>query len=1383
MNLRSTVVLFVLLAGGAVLAWYGPAMAPRLGLAPEKLDTTGAGTLNILENELTPAKVTRIEVRGEGQPVTLERSGSEWSLPGKWPTRKPEVEELVRVLTSLRSRFVPIPVPTSPDPSDLAPYGLDRPSLAIVMRGGDMDYRLQVGEEKAAKKTKGESPDTNTFARPTYLRVDDKPEVIRLEPGLIARLDKPVDYYQQRRLFQSEMVTKSGEGQDRVEQLAAVGLTARQKQPEGAHYALVKQGDSWQLKDPVIDRVDPDKLSTVLTAVPDLWAEKFVESPKKDLTEYGLKEPEDSLSVTLPGGDIRILQIGKVSGTKVRHITKQPPPGLGSQPPRMETVTEEYRYAKLQNNDQIFEIKADKLKDIFVAAKELRDPRLARFETKDVKRLELIRPEGTIVLVKDKDHWKMDKPLAADAEESKVSELLDKLARLEARDQDIADSKDLKGFGLDKPIATVKVTAEEESKEDKKKKTDKVYTFVLGKYDVDKKKVYVRLDGWDRINAVEDSVVPLVKRSELAYRGRRVLDFTVSAIDTIEIQRPGEKLTLKQDKGSWKLTAPSQADADSVAAGQLASSVSNLESVEYVSEAPKPEDLDKLYGLAKPALTVAVTFTDKTKSAQSLQIGKQREGKSEYFAKLASAPGVFVIRKDLHDVFDKGSLAYRPLQLWQVLSSDVADVRIKKEGQEEYDLNHKGSEWKITGPFEATAVPTLAQPMTQELAGPRCERYESHSAKDLQNYGLDKPYLRVAVTVAPKKADNEPKKDAPAAEAPKEKFLLIGKPTGPDAKTRFAKLANDNAVFVVGDKLVQAVDHDALDLLDRKLLAVTAATVDGIHTTGGESPLLLQKKGDAWQVLETPALEFTADSEAITEALNVWANLKAEKFAAYGAKAQPAQYGLDKPRFTIKVKVQQPEKDGKKPAPTEHTLALGKAVGNSEECYARLDNGPGIAVLSAATTKELTRSYLDYVDRTLFNLEPESIKFLVRKTGNDVLELAKRDEGWQILKPADQRADEETLQKLTEQLAHLRAARVAAYPAKDLKTFALDAPASVLTLKVIGADGKPLEKNLNLGKAADEATGDQFAQAVGSQAVVVLPGSFVKRLTAPPLAFRDRKLVRFADADKLVLERGSRKAVFTKVEGTWKLTEPLEAQAEQTDLEEFINEAARLQAEELVADKPADLKPYGLDKPEARWRFLSGDKEVLNLLIGAKDPTGSRVNAKLANDGLVFLLKPSMTAKALAEYRNRTIWPAAPDAAQVEGLHFGYAKNPFTLEKTGGVWQVQGKPDFQVSSRTMSDTLAAISGLKVERYVADKDADLQLYGLDKPELALDIQTPAGKKTLNIGRQEGGSKRYYAQVPEKKGEVFVISEADAGRIVRDLAAFKESSPKASAPAGQ
>jgi hypothetical protein len=43
--------------------------------------------------------------------------------------------------------------------------------------------------------------------------------------------------------------------------------------------------------------------------------------------------------------------------------------------------------------------------------------------------------------------------------------------------------------------------------------------------------------------------------------------------------------------------------------------------------------------------------------------------------------------------------------------------------------------------------------------------------------------------------------------------------------------------------------------------------------------------------------------------------------------------------------------------------------------------------------------------------------------------------------------------------------------------------------------------------------------------------------------------------------------------------------------------------------------------------------------------------------------------------------------------------------------------------------------------------------------------------LHVGRPEGESQRYYAQVPDKdRGDVFVIGEADAARIVRDLAGF-------------
>ncbi len=89
----------------------------------------------------------------------------------------------------------------------------------------------------------------------------------------------------------------------------------------------------------------------------------------------------------------------------------------------------------------------------------------------------------------------------------------------------------------------------------------------------------------------------------------------------------------------------------------------------------------------------------------------------------------------------------------------------------------------------------------------------------------------------------------------------------------------------------------------------------------------------------------------------------------------------------------------------------------------------------------------------------------------------------------------------------------------------------------------------------------------------------------------------------------------------------------------------------------------------------------------------------------------------------------------------------------------------------INETLAALAGLKLERYVVDKDADLQLYGLEKPMLVIELTTPTGKRTLQIGSLEGGSQRRYAHVPGSgRSDVFLLSEADVAKLVRDLAAF-------------
>ena len=58
-------------------------------------------------------------------------------------------------------------------------------------------------------------------------------------------------------------------------------------------------------------------------------------------------------------------------------------------------------------------------------------------------------------------------------------------------------------------------------------------------------------------------------------------------------------------------------------------------------------------------------------------VGKQRAGKEEYFAKLASAPAVFVLKKETHDILNKDSFAYRPLNLWQLQQLTTAAAALR----------------------------------------------------------------------------------------------------------------------------------------------------------------------------------------------------------------------------------------------------------------------------------------------------------------------------------------------------------------------------------------------------------------------------------------------------------------------------------------------------------------------------------------------------------------------------------------------------------------------------------------------------------------------------------------------------------------------------------
>src|SRR5262249_7741361 len=154
----------------------------------------------------------------------------------------------------------------------------------------DREHKLTLGEE---------SEKDNRFARATFLRLDDKPEIIRLGPGLVAELDRPQEYLQQRQLFEPERIAKAEDSKEKIQQVLATEI--RVQIPDGK-VGLAKQAGEWIITEPTPDRPDPEKLKTVLAGLPDFWADRFVEKKGKKLEDFGLASPEYTFTVTRPGG-------------------------------------------------------------------------------------------------------------------------------------------------------------------------------------------------------------------------------------------------------------------------------------------------------------------------------------------------------------------------------------------------------------------------------------------------------------------------------------------------------------------------------------------------------------------------------------------------------------------------------------------------------------------------------------------------------------------------------------------------------------------------------------------------------------------------------------------------------------------------------------------------------------------------------------------------------------------------------------------------------------------------------------------------------------------------------------------------------------------------
>src|SRR5262249_44159764 len=147
-----------------------------------------------------------------------------------------------------------------------------------------------------------------------------------------------------------------------------------------------------------------------------------------------------------------------------------------------------------------------------------------------------------------------------------------------------------------------------------------------------------------------------------------------------------------------------------------------------------------------------------------------------------------------------------------------------------------------------------------------------------------------------------------------------------------------------------------------------------------------------WQIVDSPAPPFAPQEDIVDDFLRTWANLRAEKIVAYGPKTDFAVYGLAQPSAVISVTLKGEEKNGKT---IEHKIILGKESGDGQR-YARVDEKPEVVVLGQAVVKDLSRSYLDFVNPSVLKFDLDTVAGLTRKMAGGDLDLDKKGDNWQL---------------------------------------------------------------------------------------------------------------------------------------------------------------------------------------------------------------------------------------------------------------------------------------------------------------------------------------------------------------------------------------------------
>ena len=567
--------------------------------------------------------------------------------------------------------------------------------------------------------------------------------------------------------------------------------------------------------------------------------------------------------------------------------------------------------------------------------------------------------------------------------------------------------------------------------------------------------------------------------------------------------------------------------------------------------------------------------------------------------------------------------------------------------------------------------------------------------------------------------------------------------------------------------------------------------LDGIIIQNGDDKTELRLRDKKWRV-ESP-IKDQADNGAVSTLisdLESWHKdntIPAKEVGA--AKGRLEEYGLSKPKLRLKLLGQ-----GMPPE-----VFFGKDAALEGRMYVRFENSKETFIAANSVKNEIAKKPEDFRDRKLTELTTEQVSRALVKTPTGEMELQKKTDHWEIVKPLHARADDQKVGDLLAQVTTARIEKFVADDRGDLHPYGLAEPRGSITLFT------PVDKSAN---RTDSSRGEQgqalqiggvpekekeqiYVRFASRNAVYTLSKKIEEILNTKPNDLRDRHLVRFETnvLDRITIDApGRNKTVLARKNENWTIANHNNEPANADEVNRLIETLKNEQVTKFVADVASELGKYGLDKPQLQLTLSSfasentaetksGEQPFATIAFGKTE--GEDVYARLGDEPFIVAVKRNLLDKIFVDplqWQGVAIFHFKPEQVHRLSVVTDREQSITRGPKNEWKWITGSGPINQVNVQSLLNTLTSLHAV---RWVG---ATMPAHGFEKPRIAITFTTSADDKSLYklLVGSSNGEGMWFGKTDGRDG-TFVISNPDFTALKLPIANPPAPSPSPSAAA--